>query len=113
MGKIDTSKRNDEIYLRYSEGDVAIFDTNLIHRGLYEEPASQRTVIVVEFINRHKSNKISGRAPCGPGSTPSGVVTFANDAYQEILRTQMLDLDLIRSDGDLHSYSISNLKSGV
>lgn len=111
MDKIDISKKNDEVSLRYCGGDVAIFDTNSIHRGTYEEPASQRTVIVVEFINRRKSNKISGRAPCGPGSSPSGVVEFEIDAYQELLRTQMLDPDLLRLDGDMYTYSITNLKT--
>lgn len=109
IGIVDNSPKEREILLRYRTGDAAIFDTNAMHRGLYEEPASPRTIIVVEFMNRYKSNKISGRAPCAPGSSPEGVVSFDALAYERLKATGLIDIELIRRDGDTFNYSLSNL----
>lgn len=88
-GRGDSKSRVGEVALRYSSGDVAVFDTNGLHRGKYEHSACERIVIVAEFINRKKSDVISGRAPCGPGSKPNGEVIFSSAAF-EILNTSGL-----------------------
>jgi hypothetical protein len=113
FGFADTDSRPGEVYLRYRTGDAALFDTHGLHRGLYEEPASERTTIVVEFINRHKSNRISGKAPCGPGSSRTGCVTFDAAAYQQLAATGLLDEQIVRRDGAVYRYSLANLPAAT
>lgn len=111
FGISDTSERPGEVRLRYKTGDVAIFDTHALHRGYYESPATDRVVILGEFINRKKSNLISGKAPCGPSSHPEGRVYFDSDAHDILMSTGMLDAELSRrqstAEGDF-CYSIRN-----
>lgn len=109
FGYPDMGCRPGEVYLRYRTGDVALFDTHGLHRGLYEEPASERTTIVVEFINRHKANRISGKAPCGPGSSRTGTLTFDAGAYQQLASTGLIDEQIVRRDGAVYRYSLANL----
>jgi hypothetical protein len=110
LGFSNTSTISGEVYLRYKGGDSAIFDTNGYHRGLYEEPASNRVVIIAEFINRHKSNAISGRAPCGPGSSPKGEVIFDSEAWNILSPTGLLDFGIALRKNSMVHYSLANLK---
>ncbi len=107
LGFPDTDSRPGEVYLRYRAGDVALFDTYSLHRGLYEEPASERITIVMEFINRHKSNRICGKAPCGPGSSRTGCVTFDDGAYEQLAATGLIDEQIVRRDGAVYRYSLA------
>src|SRR5690606_20713781 len=75
-GVRDTRSRPGELRLAYRAGDVAIFDTSCLHRGLYEEPAARRVTLVMEFIDRDKCNAIAGGLPCAPGMSPIGKVLF-------------------------------------
>jgi hypothetical protein len=102
----DKASRPGEVFLRYRTGDVALFDTHALHRGLYEEPATERTVILVEFMNRWKSNAIAGRAPCGPGSAPRAEVLMDQAAYAALADTGLIDGALITPQGDQVSYSL-------
>lgn len=110
LGFSNTSTISDEVYLRYKGGDIAIFDTNGRHRGLYEEPASNRVVIIAEFINRHKSNAISGRAPCGPGSSPNGEVIFDSEAWDTLSVTGLLDDSIASQKSSKVHYSLAYYK---
>lgn len=111
MGDADISPKDGEVALKYFSGDVAIFDTNALHRGYYEENCGERHIILVEFMDRYKSNRISGFAPCGPGSSPSGSVYIDDDALLNLLQTELMDLSLLaKDDATRHSYSISNIQ---
>lgn len=104
----DTDGRSGEIRLAYKVGDVAIFDTSCLHRGLYEEPAARRAVLVLEFINRDKCNAIAGILPCAPGMSPSGKILFETRAYEALKQTGLLDESLIAREGDDYCYSLAN-----
>lgn len=108
----NTKPKIGEQHLRYRTGDVAMFDTHCLHRGLYEEPAGERVVIVAEFCNRYKSNKISGKAPCGPGSSPTGRVVFGRAAFSALNATGLIDPLLVQDSGDTLTYSIANNRRG-
>ncbi len=101
IGKADTKDREDEIRLEYRSGDIAVFDTHLMHRGLYETPATKRVVILAEFINRNKCNAIHDHAPCGPEK-----VIFDKDAFDIINNTKFIDHSLINKKYDLYEYSL-------
>lgn len=105
----DTTSIESEVRLAYKSGDIAMFDTSCLHRGLYEEPAAKRSVLVMEFIDRRKCNKIAGILPCAPGMSPLGRVIFESQAYAALLRTGLLDEDLISSANDRYEYSLANL----
>lgn len=102
--------RENQIALRYKSGDVAMFDTSCLHRGLYEQPAAKRTVLVLEFINRDKSNVIAGFSPCGPGMSRTGEVVFDEKAIELIRQTGMLDEELLSEKNGEYIYSLRNLK---
>lgn len=109
MGREDHAPKDGEERLAYRTGDVAIFDTHCLHRGLYEEPAGERVVLVAEFVNRYKADAISGKAPCGPGGCPTGKVLFSPEAYIALGGTGLIDERLTRPvDGGIE-YSLSNL----
>ena len=108
FGYADQRSLPGEVFLRYKTGDIAMFDTNGLHRGLYEETASERVVLIAEFMNRQKSNKISGKAPCGPGSAPMGKVCFDADASKLIIKTGLIDTQLCRQVGGGFEYSLSH-----
>lgn len=107
-GVRNISPLDNQIALRYKSGDVAMFDTSCLHRGLYEQPAAKRTVMVLEFINRDKSNVISGFSPCGPGMSRTGEVVFDAKAYELLRKTGTLDDDLISQRGGDYIYSLKN-----
>lgn len=109
MGLSNKASRPGEVCLRYQGGDVALFDTNGLHRGQYEGPATERAVILVEFMDRQKSNAISGRAPCGPGSSPTGEVLLEPEAYALLASTGLMDSALAVTRNGLVSYSLSHL----
>lgn len=109
MGFSNKASRDGEVFLRYQGGDVALFDTNGLHRGQYESPASERAVILVEFMDRQKSNAISGHAPCGPGSSPTGEVLLDPEAYALLASTGLMDGGLTAPRSGLVSYSLSHL----
>jgi hypothetical protein len=101
IGKADTEDRENEIRLAYKSGDISIFDPHMMHRGLYETPATKRVVILAEFINRNKGNAIHQHAPCGPNK-----VRFDNDAFDIVNSTRFIDHNLINNNTDFYDYSI-------
>ena len=56
----NTLKYHDEYPLKHSLGTIYIFDTQLLHRGAYEE-FKNRSILIIEFspINKHKIFKKS------------------------------------------------------
>lgn len=108
-GKRNVVSVENEIRLNYKSGDVAMFDTACLHRGLYEEPSAVRTVLVMEFIDRNKANTIAGKSPCGPGMSRNAKVIFKEGAYKALKGTNLLDEGLIKKIGDEYHYSLSNI----
>lgn len=100
----------NQVALRYKSGDLAMFDTSCLHRGLYEEPSAKRTVLVLEFIDRDKSNRIVGYAPCGPGMSKVGEVIFGEDGINLLRASGMLDDSLISRESGSYVYSLKNSK---
>ncbi len=111
-GVQDVSSRPGEVFIRYRTGDVALFDTNGLHRGYYEEPAGERIVLVAEFIDRHKSNLIAGRAPCAPQSSRLGKLVFQPGALEALQATGLVDEELLSRAGDAATYSLANRRAG-
>lgn len=109
-GRRDITTNQKEIKLSYKSGDVAIFDTTCLHRGLYEEPAAVRSVLVMEYINRNKANLITGKAPCGPGTSRTGKILFTENTYKALKATGLIDEQLIEKQENKYFYAQSNLK---
>lgn len=108
-GVRNTQDVEGQVELKYKSGDVAMFDTSCLHRGLYEQPSAKRTVLVLEFIDRHKSNRIVGYAPCGPGMSKVGKVIFEEAAFKLLNMTGMIDESLVSFEGGSYVYSLKNL----
>ncbi|HHX4831926.1 hypothetical protein OMP46_12720 [Acinetobacter baumannii] len=108
-GKRNINSNNGEIKLAYKSGDIAMFDTACLHRGLYEEPAAIRSVLVMEYIDRNKANIIAGKSPCGPGMSRTGKVVFKEGAYKALKNTGLIDDQLIKKENDEYIYSLLNL----
>lgn len=107
IGKRNTEDAFNQAKLAYKSGDIAMFDTSCLHRGLYEEPAGMRAVLVMEYIDRNKANIIAGKSPCGPAMSRNGKVTFSHQAYEALNSTGLIDNSLIRKNGDKYEYSLS------
>lgn len=108
LGRKNTRNYINEKKLRLSSGDCLIFDTNGMHRGKYESGSSERVTILVEFINKNKSNKISGIAPTGPGNNRSGVINLDKDAYRILSKSILFDHDLLKPSEESFIYSLMN-----
>jgi len=110
-GKRNITENIQQIKLNYKAGDIAMFDTSCLHRGLYEEPATLRSVLVIEYIDRNKANIIADRSPCGPGMSRTGKVIFKENAYYALKETGLIDEKLIKKENDEYIYSLVNLKN--
>ncbi len=108
-GVRDIQNVEGQVELRYKSGDLAMFDTSCLHRGLYEQPSAKRTVLVLELIDRDKSNRIVGSAPCGPGMSKVGEVLFDEGGFKLLKETGMLDDNLISFERERYVYSLKNL----
>lgn len=107
-GVRNTQNVAGQVELRYKSGDLAMFDTSCLHRGLYEQPSAKRTVLVLEFIDRHKSNRIVGYAPCGPGMSKVGEVVFDEAGFKLLNGTGMIDENLVSRESGNFIYSLKN-----
>lgn len=99
----DFSARPDETRLDHRTGDISMFDTNGLHRGVYDNQHSARTTLQIEFADRDKSDALAGRAAIGPGS--AGIPSFfiARDIGDEFAERLLLDRSLFRVH-DQNSY---------
>lgn len=109
VGKRDIENAENQVKLAYKSGDIAMFDTACLHRGLYEEPAGLRAVLVMEYIDRKKANIIAGKSPCGPAMSRTGKVTFSQEAYDALNETGLIDNAIIKKNGDRYEYSLAFL----
>lgn len=57
-GKKNINLLDQQISIFHKTGTINMFDTNLLHRGAYEVSNSSRTVLVLEFSDINKSNKL-------------------------------------------------------
>lgn len=96
------------VEITYGRDLVSIFDTNARHRGSYGNNTAHRTCLVLEFIDRHKGDTLSGACPCGPGQSPSGRIEFAGELGTILQSHPLIDRSLLRDEGDIVSYSIAN-----
>ncbi len=84
LGRFDYSRRFGEVRLNYTTGDIFIFDTNGQHRGGYDQSHRKRTVLLMEFADRRKSERLEG-VPIGPGRGFSLSRAVADAHAQELL----------------------------
>ena len=66
MGRNDFTRRADEIRLDHVTGSTILFDTNGEHRGIYDEQHGKRLVLLIEFSDRRKSDKLMNGLMIGP-----------------------------------------------
>jgi hypothetical protein len=57
-------------------GDCLIFDTNMLHKGVYKKQFGGRVALVLEYCDARKSTSISAVSPCGPRGLkfPIGII---------------------------------------
>ena len=96
------------VEIRYGRDLVSVFDTNARHRGSYCSNTSHRTCLVLEFIDRHKGDALSGACPCGPGQSPTGRIEFTPELGSMLRQHPLIDPTLLRDEGRVVSYSIAN-----
>jgi hypothetical protein len=70
---------------------------------------SERCVLIIEFIDKEKSNLLSGLEPCGPGGTKNSFLTFSMEVFNILNTTGFLDHKNLINYNDIYSYSIMNL----
>jgi hypothetical protein len=84
LGRFDYSRRPDEVRLDYTTGDIFVFDTNGQHRGGYDQYHRKRIVLLMEFADRRKSERLEG-LPIGPARGLSLSRAVADAHAQELL----------------------------
>ena len=97
--------KSDELSAEYQEGDILFFDSNNFHRGAYSDSKGKRIYMCIEFIDKDKSNKISGFSPCGPGQNKQGELIIKES--EENLST-LFDRSILFKKENYFSYSIKN-----
>lgn len=101
---------NNSLNISYSTGDAALFDTQLLHRGSYEKSKSIRCVLILEFINKYKSNSIADFTPCGPGGSKNGEINFKENVFKILNNTGLIDNEIVKEINGNYIYSIKNLE---
>lgn len=101
-------KKKDELKISYENDTIAIFDTNLMHRGDYDNHSGYRNTIVLEFMNRKKSNLLAKSNPCGPGQSFDKKIVFPKELEPELYNSILIDKEILFNniDGDFE-YKIS------
>ena len=101
------------IEYKHQGGNSILFDTNGEHRGNYTNKNGNRLLLVLEFINRDKSNLISGMCPCGPGQSPNGEIFFHSNLKSLLDQNPLIDKSILKYDTSKNEYlySIKNLYS--
>ena len=74
----------DKIYIKHKPGIITLFDTDLLHRGSYENSISDRIIFFLEFSNPEKHKFIDG--PIG---------TFEKNLF--FFDEQLMQLDIFSS----------------
>lgn len=97
IGKSNLNKLRDETAINHSNGTIAVFDTNGLHRGGYEAScfSKYRRLVELEFSNRNKSNALMGKSAIGPRHY-DGQFQFDDDFYSEFKFKKFLDHELIK-----------------
>lgn len=100
--KQNPKKKKDELKISYENDTIVIFDTNLMHRGDYEKHSGYRNTIVLEFMNRHKSNLLAKNNPCGPGQSFDKKIVFSKVLKSVLKKSILIDKEILfsNSDGD-------------
>jgi len=94
-------KLKKEIHLRHRKGSIFLFDTNNFHRGVYEATVSKRVVLVIEFSDNEKSQKINGPI----GTKHYNKFTFSSDINNISSFNKFLDLDRVtKAINDMYIY---------
>lgn len=112
FGRIGAPTNPDGVVeIKYGRDTVSIFDTNALHRGSYAAKRARRICLILEFVDREKSDLLSGACPCGPGQSPDGRVIFAKSLRDQLWSHKLIDRSLLREEAECISYSISNKRS--
>lgn len=110
IGKLNSNQKKEEVVLNYKKDNFILFDTDLIHRGIYNgDSDAKRVCIVFEFIDRYKSNKIHKFAPCGPGERNKNFLIFESDEINSLKGSTLFDNSISKLNKDKIFYKIDNL----
>jgi len=94
LKKKNTETKENELAVKYSAGDCLIFDTNISHRGSYNQTSGTRYCVVAEFIDRNKANALRGRAPCGPHQGKGRLII--PDVGIDLTNHRLIDADILQ-----------------
>ena len=108
--KLKISEGNKKyVSFNISNNQLFIFDTNSKHRDYCPKyDPFHRLCLVIEFIDRKKSNKISGTHPCGPGQNKKGELIFDKSMKKVLLANPLIDEKILKENDLNFTYSISN-----
>jgi hypothetical protein len=70
IGLRNRRNKSNQIGLKHLTGSLALFDTNGMHRGAYDNLTSTRRVLEIEIADVEKCHKLHGLAPIGIRSGP-------------------------------------------
>lgn len=96
--------------IKHKVGSVALFDTQLIHRGGYKKNTNERTALVLEFSNPEKHNLINKYYPGAIGTFDNyNSFTFDKNLVELDVFTQFLDPARLKRDqyNSKYIYSIN------
>ncbi|MDC2974965.1 hypothetical protein OAX47_02080, partial [Prochlorococcus sp. AH-736-K09] len=107
-------EKKDYLSFNIKKNELFIFDTNSKHRDFCPNVFSyDRICLVIEFIDRKKSNRISGTHPCGPEQSKKGKLLFDKSIKELLLMNPLIDKSILKENDYDFSYSISNYKSSL
>lgn len=88
--------------IKHKKGSVALFDTQLIHRGGYKKNSNERTSLVLEFSNPTKHDIINRFFPAIGTFDNYNSFTFDKELIEVEIFSQFLDPSRLKRD---QSYS--------
>lgn len=98
-GLLNTMRIKKSVVMRHKKSSCFMFDTQLLHRGAYENSRMERIILMLEFSvpEKHKVSR-------GPIGTRKGHNTFKFD--KQLLKNpcfkEMLDTNRIKKEAKLH-----------
>lgn len=94
--------------IKHKKGSIALFDTQLIHRGGYKKNSNERTTLVLEFSNPTKHDIINRFYPAIGTYDNYNSFTFDKDLTELEIFNQFLDPSRLKRDQSYSKYIYSN-----
>jgi hypothetical protein len=81
--------------IEHKEGYFVVFDTNITHRAYRSSQKGVRKCLVLEFIDRRKSNKIHKFSSCGPGTDKDSFIKFNKKNFESLEKSNLIDSQMV------------------